>query len=80
MTDTKLTRDSKYKGTKIEWDVDECAQPFVVPAPKARREAPPPKKASIANRFQLLNMDDEEDEDEVVTPVFRSKKAFGIAA
>ena len=75
----ELTRDSKYKGTKIEWDVDECAQPFVVPPPKARREAPQPKKAPIANRFQLLNLDDEdEDEDEELAPAFGT--AVGVVA
>ncbi|KAK0753076.1 hypothetical protein B0T18DRAFT_395935 [Schizothecium vesticola] len=69
----------KYKGTKIEWDVDECAQPFVVPPPKPRREAPQPKKAPIANRFQLLNIDDE-DEDEEIAPAFGSKKTVGVVA
>lgn len=75
----ELTRDSKYKGTKIEYDVDECAQPFVVPPPKARREAPQPKKAPITNRFQLLNIDDE-DEDDEMAPAFGAKKVVGVVA
>ena len=70
---------SKYKGTKIEWDVDECAQPYVLAPPKPRREAPQPKKAAaVANRFQLLNMDDNEEEDK--SSAFQSKKSVGIAA
>ncbi|KAK0637282.1 hypothetical protein B0T17DRAFT_485012, partial [Bombardia bombarda] len=68
----------KYKGTKIEWGVDECAQPYVLPPP--RKEVPLPKKTTSApaNRFHLLNIDDEE-EDEIAT-TFQSKKSVGIAA
>ncbi|KAK3333803.1 hypothetical protein B0T19DRAFT_440531 [Cercophora scortea] len=70
----------KYKGTKIEWDVDECAQPYVLPQPRARREfAQQPKGPSvIRNRFDLLNIDgDEEDE---IAATFQSKKSIGVAA
>ncbi|KAK3692457.1 hypothetical protein B0T22DRAFT_495628 [Podospora appendiculata] len=70
----------KYKGTKIEWDVDECAQPYVLPPPRARRDlAPQPKGPSVVrNRFHLLNMDgDEEDE---IAATFQSKKSVGVAA
>ncbi|KAK3357209.1 hypothetical protein B0T25DRAFT_566516 [Lasiosphaeria hispida] len=70
---------AKYKGTKIEWDVDECAQPYAPAlAVKPRKEAPAPKKAPITNRFQLLNLDDQS-EDEIAAP-FQPKKPLGIAA
>ncbi|KLU89037.1 hypothetical protein MAPG_08015 [Magnaporthiopsis poae ATCC 64411] len=72
----------KFKGSKIDWDVDECAQPLDrARPPKPRKETPPVKKpaSAIANRFQLLNMDDDEDED--VTPSFaQAKEAVGIIA
>jgi hypothetical protein len=61
--------------------VDECAQPYpTLPAPKLRKETTPPKKTmtAAANRFQLLNIDgDEEDESPVA---FQSKTAVGITA
>lgn len=47
---------SKYKGCKIEWDIDECAVPIPVLKPRPVQQensAPKPK----ANRFALLNMD-----------------------
>lgn len=61
--------------------MDECAQPYEkVPQSKPRKEAPPPKKnsTSMANRFHLLDLGDEE-EDEIST-TFQSKKSVGIAA
>ncbi|KAK1750670.1 hypothetical protein QBC47DRAFT_393206 [Echria macrotheca] len=70
---------SKYKGTKIDWDVDECAQPYAMPSPRARKVAIPNRKAAtaISNRFQLLNLeDDEEDEG---PPAFCAE-TVGIAA
>jgi hypothetical protein len=73
----------KYKGSKIEWDVDECAQPYPsVPALKARKSPPAPKKAAttMANRFQLLNMDDGDEEDDEIATAFQAKKPVGIAA
>ncbi|KAM7197865.1 hypothetical protein V8F33_005357 [Rhypophila sp. PSN 637] len=54
----------KYKGTKIEWDVDECAQPFTAQqASRQRKENTMPRKplATVTNRFQLLNTDDDAD-------------------
>ncbi|KAK3380367.1 hypothetical protein B0T24DRAFT_191760 [Lasiosphaeria ovina] len=72
----------KYKGTKIEWDVDECAQPLEPPPPpvKPRKENAALKKApsTVANRFHLLHIDDGE-EDEIAA-TFQSKKSVGIAA
>lgn len=56
-----LTSNRTYKGSKIEWDEDECAAPL--PKPQFRQENAAPKKkddAPIANRFHLLNMDDSE--------------------
>lgn len=70
----------KYKGTKIDWDVDECAQPYAPLLPKPRREVSQPKKVSTAaaNRFQLLNIDD--DDDDEIASTFQSKKSVGITA
>ncbi|KAK3374987.1 hypothetical protein B0H63DRAFT_262777 [Podospora didyma] len=72
----------KYKGTKIEWDVDECAQPYDMRTlqTKPRKENLPQKKVAptVANRFQLLHLDDDE-EDEIPT-TFEPKKSVGITA
>ncbi|KAK3898773.1 hypothetical protein C8A05DRAFT_37637 [Staphylotrichum tortipilum] len=71
----------RYKGKKISYDIDECDQPYPPPpAPKPRKETAAPKKglAAVQNRFQLLNLDDGE-EDEIAT-AFQSKKSVGITA
>ncbi|KAJ2892409.1 RNA recognition motif containing protein [Zalerion maritima] len=60
----------KYKGSKIEWDADECAQPLEKVQPlRLRNQAPAPKKTlnPMANRFQLLNLDD--DDDDTMSPL-----------
>lgn len=48
-----------YKGCKVGFFQDECDAPL--PAPSLRMRGPPPepvkKKAPLANRFDLLNMD-----------------------
>ncbi|KAK5653110.1 hypothetical protein OQA88_9209 [Cercophora sp. LCS_1] len=69
----------KYKGAKIEWDVDECAQPYPPPTPKPRAQVSQPRRAptSVTNRFQLLGLDDD-DEDEI-TATFRAERV-GITA
>ncbi|EGO57443.1 hypothetical protein NEUTE1DRAFT_129390 [Neurospora tetrasperma FGSC 2508] len=68
----------KYKTFRIDWDVDECAQPYdPLPAPKQPKEVNLPKPAAPANRFQLLNLDDD-GEDEIAA-AFQSKKRVGIA-
>lgn len=70
-----------FKSTKIEWDVDECAQPYVkVPPAKPRREALPAKKNSnsMPNRFHLLNLDGEDEDD--ISTAFQSKTSVGITA
>jgi hypothetical protein len=58
-----LTISRTYKGSKIEWDDDECAAPLERPQQSQRENIVPKKKkeAPIMNRFQLLNMDDDED-------------------
>ena len=53
-----------YKGARIEWVADECAQPLPKTQyiPKRESALPPPKKANaMINRFQMLNMDGTED-------------------
>ncbi|KAH8683343.1 hypothetical protein BGZ60DRAFT_480633 [Tricladium varicosporioides] len=50
-----------YKGSKIEWDSDECATPLERPKPQQENVAPKKKRdAPVMNRFQLLNMEDED--------------------
>ncbi|KAK8076370.1 RNA recognition motif containing protein [Apiospora phragmitis] len=58
---------AKYKGSKIDWDLDECAQPLRVeqkpPAPPKPQRNPSPKKPAVSiNRFATLRLDDEDDE------------------
>ncbi|KFY20730.1 hypothetical protein V491_03472 [Pseudogymnoascus sp. VKM F-3775] len=49
---------SKYKGSKIEWDIDECAAPIPVLKPRpVQKENNLPKVKAPINRFALLNMD-----------------------
>ncbi|KAM3081054.1 hypothetical protein ACMFMG_005010 [Clarireedia jacksonii] len=55
---------STYKGAKIDWDRDECAAPLEK-RQEARSEFPITKKKKdlpVVNRFQLLNMDGEEND------------------
>lgn len=56
-----------YKGQRIEWYPDECSQPLPKThhVPKKDTLVPPPTKRSnpLANRFQMLNMDNEGTED-----------------
>ncbi|KAI0480845.1 hypothetical protein GGR56DRAFT_292395 [Xylariaceae sp. FL0804] len=63
---------AKYKGSKIEWDVDECQQPIEA-APKAptkpqAQQAPmrPGKSTGkpVRNRFDMLRLDDDDNNDE----------------
>ncbi|CAD6579599.1 MAG: hypothetical protein ASARMPRED_009197 [Alectoria sarmentosa] len=57
-----------YKGMKIEWYPDECAQPLPKTqyAPKKENLAPsqPKKFTSAMNRFQMLNLDNDGTEDD----------------
>ncbi|KAI9828047.1 MAG: hypothetical protein M1832_003574 [Thelocarpon impressellum] len=58
-----------YKGLKIEWFADECAEPLPRTPVAAKENAPPPAKRAmpVMNRFDLLNLDGSEDtsDDEV---------------
>ena len=61
---TCLMSRAKYKGLKIDFYPDECAQPLPViqRTPKTTNAKPALKeKNSMVNRFQLLNMDGTED-------------------
>ena len=52
---------STYKGSKVEWDHDECAGPLEQPLQPRKENLPPKKKQEpLMNRFQLLNMDGSE--------------------
>ncbi|KAI1264030.1 hypothetical protein F5Y18DRAFT_392329 [Xylariaceae sp. FL1019] len=56
---------SKYKGSKIEWDKDECAQPLEVPEKQAMHPVKPaaatlPAPTKLRNRFDLLRVDDDD--------------------
>ena len=54
-----------YKGSKIDWDDDECAAPFEKPQAAHRDNLQSKKKqAPLMNRFQLLNMDATEDSED----------------
>ncbi|KAK6088369.1 hypothetical protein SCUP234_00857 [Seiridium cupressi] len=60
---------AKYKGSKIDWDVDECEQPLqkaLKPlTPKPQREPPMKKPAvKIRNRFATLRLDDDDNDNE----------------
>ncbi|KAI0127925.1 hypothetical protein BJ170DRAFT_683747 [Xylariales sp. AK1849] len=55
----------KYKGSKIEWDLDECEQPLEI----AQKPSLPQRGAStkkpvvkVRNRFATLRLDDDDDE------------------
>ena len=53
-----------YKGMRIEWYPDECAQPLpkIQYAPKKENGLLPARKLNpMVNRFQMLNMDGSED-------------------
>ncbi|KAI0389864.1 hypothetical protein F5Y17DRAFT_447144 [Xylariaceae sp. FL0594] len=53
---------AKYKGSRIDWDIDECDQPFDVIQKKAPQLAPPkPSPArETRNRFDTLRLDDDD--------------------
>ncbi|KAI1149874.1 hypothetical protein F4825DRAFT_428864 [Nemania diffusa] len=61
---------AKYKGSKIEWDVDECDQPFEVIQKASLKPLPPrglPAKPAVAgtrNRFDMLRLDDDDNNNE----------------
>ncbi|KAI0428617.1 hypothetical protein F5Y09DRAFT_343529 [Xylaria sp. FL1042] len=54
---------AKYKGSKIEWDIDECDQPFEAIQKTSTKPHPTPAKTSTAstrNRFDMLRIDDDD--------------------
>jgi hypothetical protein len=62
---------SKYKGSKIEWDVDECQQPLPVPrkappkfkpSPLSKPSPPSTRLTGAANRYAMLRLDDSDNE------------------
>ena len=57
-----LTLCSAYRGSKIEWDNDECAASLINPEKPAKiTTAAKAKDTSLMNRFQLLDVDESED-------------------
>jgi len=55
-----------YKGLKIEWEADECADPIQKLQPPVRDEQKKSKKkksSNMINRFGVLNVEDGEDDD-----------------
>lgn len=78
---------SKYKGSKIEWDVDECSQPIEVAqkAPAKPQQAPAAQKppVSMQNRFATLRLDDDDDESDDkfdTSSEFRSPSTVNVTA
>lgn len=56
---------SEYKGSHVEWDIDECAQPLDrMPIPNRAAAAPAAAPSKLVdqdplfNRFELLSLDD----------------------
>ncbi|KAJ8119966.1 hypothetical protein ONZ43_g3203 [Nemania bipapillata] len=59
---------AKYKGSKIEWDIDECDQPIeavqkVSLKPIPQRLPAKPAVAGTRNRFDMLRLDDDDNND-----------------
>ena len=55
-----------YKGMKIEWCSDECARPLPqrrISNPKQGVPLSKAKATPVMNRFQMLNMDDDDKDD-----------------
>ena len=52
-----------YKGMRIEWYPDECAQPLPKTESLSKKEntTPAKKLSPMVNRFQMLNIDGTED-------------------
>lgn len=56
-----------YKGMRIEWYPDDCALPLPKVQNAARKDnipSPKPKATLMLNRFQLLNTDDDDTEED----------------
>ncbi|KAH6661352.1 hypothetical protein BKA67DRAFT_550948 [Truncatella angustata] len=70
----------KYKGSKIEWDTDECEQPLeTVPRqshPKPQQELPKKPIVKTRNRFATLRLDD--DDNAETDDIFDSSAEFDM--
>ncbi|RYP03861.1 hypothetical protein DL764_004840 [Monosporascus ibericus] len=71
---------AKYKGSKIEWDVDECDQPIdITQGVVSKPQQPPfPKKppVDIQNRFATLRLDDDDNDDDELDDKFDASSEF----
>ncbi|KAF4831040.1 Negative regulator of differentiation 1 [Colletotrichum siamense] len=66
----------KYKGSRIDWDVDECSQPlekFQYPRASAHSLSTKRPSGPMANRFQLLHLDDDEEDEDVALLEFQRR-------
>ncbi|KAK6210159.1 hypothetical protein QIS74_11743 [Colletotrichum tabaci] len=71
----------KYKGSKVEWDVDECAQPLgVTQAHRAQSHTLPHKRtlSNMPNRFEVLKLDGNDDDDENIPLEFHLRASVDI--
>ncbi|CAN8097277.1 unnamed protein product [Discula destructiva] len=73
----------KYKHNKIDWDVDECAQPIEQPVmvkPHKQAAATKQRSVNMTNRFQLLNLDKDEEGSLARSTPFSPENTIGITA
>ncbi|KAI3533437.1 hypothetical protein CTAM01_02055 [Colletotrichum tamarilloi] len=70
----------KYKGSKIEWDVDECAQPLPAEPQRAQTQVPPIRfpMNPMTNRFELLKLDKTEEDEENTRPELHTSSQLKI--
>ena len=78
----------RYKGLKLEFYADECAQPLPAPQYPNRKTEPrmsPKKQDAMVNRFHLLNMDGTEngsasEDDSEVLPSYPTPAKWAMPA
>ncbi|GJC86813.1 negative regulator of differentiation 1 [Colletotrichum liriopes] len=73
----------KYKGSKIEWDADECAQPSeATQTHRVQTHVNPSKRPMnpMANRFEILKLYDNGDDEENIPPGFHTRASMDIMA
>ncbi|EQB50889.1 hypothetical protein CGLO_09628 [Colletotrichum gloeosporioides Cg-14] len=66
----------KYKGSRIDWDVDECSQPlekFQYPRAPAQSLSTKRPFDPMANRFELLHLDDDDEDEDVALLEFQRR-------
>ncbi|KXH63622.1 hypothetical protein CSAL01_06560 [Colletotrichum salicis] len=70
----------KYKGSRIEWGVDECAQPLPAEPQRIQTQVPPTRRPMnpMANRFELLKLDKAEEDEENSRPEFHTSSRLKI--